>query len=619
MNKILQDLNQEQKSAVLFNDNHQIILAGAGSGKTRTLTHKIAYLCDQKVPGHSIVAITFTNKAANEMKDRIATLIGQSSGVLACTFHSLCNRILRTYYTKVNLESNFTIYDEKDQIKVIEKILENYPDSKYTSYKLKNDISFSKNNMKTPDSMMHILEDSSSLEFITLYQEYNEILAQNNSIDFDDLLLLTLDILEDNDIRTVLQEKYKYIFVDEFQDTNKPQFEIIRKLVGKKTKLCVVGDDNQSIYGWRGSDIDYLLNFNIYYPDCKVSKLEINYRSRPRIIQAAQNIIDLNINKTDKKLIPNRSDDKKRITIFKEPNEYEEASRIISEIRTLNTKHKYEDIAILYRTNIQSRVLEDLARRNNIPYRIVGGLNFYARKEIKDIISFLKLINNTKDNIALNRVINFPPKGFGKKSMEKLVNLADFNNNTLFESCQEIHTNFYNNIITLKNNYKEHKTISILIKDIITTFKIREYWTDINENSDIDRNGNIMELINTLISLEETDSLELTNFLQDAALAASNKEDNKNCITLMTAHASKGLEYSVIFICGLMEGLFPLPVDTHKELEEERRLFYVALTRAKNKAYLTYSKRRYKYGQETYYYRSHFIEQIPSKYKELKR
>ena len=608
---ILTGLNKEQRSAAEYCDGPQLILAGAGSGKTRTLTHKIAYLCANGVKPGNILAITFTNKAAGEMKERIGKLVKDSKSITACTFHSLCNKLIREDASEVGFDRKFSIYTESNQIKVLKDICKETGNSDLNVFKLKSQISLLKNNMITPDLLELQLEEAQEGVVLDIYKAYNERLIENNALDFDDLLLYALDLLKNKDILNKWKKKFTHIFVDEFQDTNKPQFKLVTMLSEKN--ICVVGDDNQAIYGWRGSDIKYIIKFNEYFPSSKTFTLETNYRSTPTILKAASEIIDLNKFKTDKEIKANKKDNKYKIEVMDAPNEYDEAVSIVSEIQKLSKTYSYKDIAILYRTNMQSKIIEDMLRGQSIPYRIIGGLNFYDRKEIKDIIAFLSLINNPKDNIAFNRIVNFPPRGIGDKALTELRMKQQNTGLTCLEAAKEGTDALKQFYLDIKDaqQYSNKHSVSDLIKYILNKFNIIEYWENHTEASDIDRMGNIYELLRTA-----SDDTELYLFLNNIIILSMKEEgeEDKDYITLMTAHGSKGLEYPIVFVTGLMEDLFPLPASSLKELEEERRLFYVALTRAMDKAYLTYSRSRYKFGRLTYYFKSHFIENISSKY-----
>jgi len=610
-------LNAEQTAAVLETEGPQLILAGAGSGKTRTITHKIAYLCEKGISPSRILAITFTNKAANEMKERIKKLVGTSSNrILATTFHSFCNKIVKRDHSYVGLTKNYTIYDQKDQNKLIKNIISNDDDFTIDFKDVINYIQKSKNKMIEPSIALIEATDVVSDQLATIYKEYNTNLRKNNALDFDDLLLLALKIMDNKELAEYWKSKYRYVFVDEFQDTNLPQFKLVQTLTSKYNNICVVGDDNQAIYGWRGSEIKYILDFNHWFDNTKLFKLETNYRSTPIILKAASDVIDLNLIKTSKEIIPFKKDNEHKVYILETDNEYAEAFKVIQRIKTLLIKREPKDIAILYRTNMQSRVFEEECIINNIPYHIVKGTNFYARKEVKDIIAFIKFINNPDDSLALERIINFPPRKLGKTIIDKVKNQAKLNKITLWEAVQANKTNIY--LETFIKNIKRLQQIdkiNDLTKEIINTFDIIEYWKKQQRDINDSRLDNIFEFIATSerFYIEKKENTR-TDFLDFIGLMCADDPDNKNSVTLMTAHASKGLEFPVVFVTGVAEGLFPLPSYSSKEMEEERRLFYVALTRAKDIGHISYSSKRMVYGKEQYYGKSHFIDAINDNY-----
>ncbi len=609
---IFQSLNEEQTSAVLTTNGPQLILAGAGSGKTRTLTHKIAYLCEQGADPSKILAITFTNKAANELKERIASLVGPAAkSVLATTFHSFCNRVLRRECESVGLSKQYSILDASDQQKLVSDSLRK---GKYVLKRgeVLNYISKKKNAMITSDIALLEAESTTDDVLATLYSQYDKQLRSNNSVDFDDLLILGLKILMNKEVNSYWKTKYEYIFVDEFQDTNLPQFKLVQELASVHNNICVVGDDNQAIYGWRGSDIKYILDFPHWFNSTQVFKLETNYRSTPTIIQAAGNIIDLNTIKTDKKLIAVKEQNDHSIYLLKTENEYEEAIQVAKKVKKTLRRGSPKDIAVLYRTNAQSRVLEEEFVRRDIAYHIVKGTHFYARKEIKDLIAFIKVIVNPKDSLALERIINFPARQIGKKQIDALKTTAQLNDISLWEAAELAQSN--SRVSSFLDNMKQLRQISnvgTLVANVVKTFNILEYWEKVKQDESDCRVENIYEFITTAKRFHKNkkDNNPLA-FLEFLSIMATEDKSFEDCVTLMTAHASKGLEFPVVFVVGVAEGLFPLSCNSIAELEEERRLFYVALTRAEEIAYLSYSTERTMYGKTEYFMRSHFIEAI---------
>ena len=607
MTPILSSLNEEQRKAAEQIDGIQLILAGAGSGKTRTVTHKIAHMISTGIRPDQILAITFTNKAAAEMRERICSLVHGSAGraVTAKTFHSFCCQILRKEYASVGLKRFFSIYDDADQKRAIKEVLENHEETEIEARELKDFISNAKNKMEMP-------EDCGASEQAALYTEYQQLLMKNNAVDFDDLLIYANKALENKEALAFWQDRFRYIFVDEFQDTNKPQFELVRALSGRYRNLCVVGDDNQSIYGWRGSDVQYIIDFKQWYPSVTTFRLETNYRSTPTIIEAASCVIDLNDNKTDKKLVAHRSENGFLVKEFETYNEYEEAEIVAQEIQKLNSKYAYADFAVLYRTNAQSRVIEDALRNLMIPYHIVGGINFYGRKEVKDIISFLRILLNPYDSLSLERVINFPPRKIGKKSIENMKKLAVSSGASLWDICTSSVDKNLMHFVDVLREAKRIPAIGDKVQHIIEQFKIVEYWQEHSgTNTATDKAANVLEFLNIARNYDESPNLE--DFLEFLQLVSDTDEEVKG-VNLMTAHASKGLEFPVVFVIGVAENLFPLPTYDVSTLEEERRLFYVALTRAKDIAYLSFPRMRYVYGEQKFYTRSHFIRAIPPKY-----
>lgn len=605
MKDILAGLNEEQKKAVLHTEGPQLILAGAGSGKTRTVTHKIAYLCQQGIDPKDILAITFTNKAANEMKERINTLVGSENDILACTFHSLCYRILKqhTKYRK------YTIYDDKEQRKLIKKIIDSNIELADTHVgTAKSKITYAKNDMLIPDNFKYGINSYNEDDFYILYRDYQELLEKNKAMDFDDLLLNALQVLKDKMVKDMWQDEYKYIFVDEFQDTNKPQFLLTKILSGKHNNLCVVGDDNQSIYGWRGSNIDYILNLEYHFgQDVATFKLENNYRSTPTILKAAQEVIELNQNRSNKKIVPKIKDNNHKIDIIDTLDEKAEAKEVAYRIKSLyNSNKNLNDIAVLYRTNSQSRVIEDALRDLRIPCKIVGGTTFFQRKEVKDLIAYLKFIVNKNDTLSLDRIINFPNRGIGKATLSKIKKWSEDNDISSWEAAATFNNSKLQSFISFIDSIDDQKKPTDILINIVKSLNIIDYWKK-HQDEHIDRIGNVWEFIELSRNFKKLDE-----FLEHIYLQTSiDESDESNAVTLMTCHASKGLEYSIIFMVGLNEELLPLPSDSIDELEEERRLCYVGMTRAMDRLYMSYTRQRMQFGRIRNYERSHLIDVIP--------
>jgi len=613
MTNILEGLNAEQRKAAEQIEGPQLILAGAGSGKTRTVTHKIAYIVGKDIAPQDILAITFTNKAANEMKERINALVGeQGKAITAKTFHSFCYQILRKEYNHVGLKKNFSIYDDKEQAKILKRLVSSDDESLIDYKEVKSLISKAKNDMVSPEVMLAEVQNVTDETVAQVYKFYQKILLNNNAVDFDDLLILANKVLENKDVLEYWQNKFKYIFVDEFQDTNKPQFNLIALLAAKHQNICVVGDDNQSIYGWRGSNVQYIIDFDDWFPNRKLYKLETNYRSTPTIIDAASNIIKLNINKTEKGLRANKKANGHKIYKFSSYNEYAEAQRIVDRIIIHLKDYKPEDISILYRTNSQSKVIEDMLRSNYIPYQVLGGLNFYERKEVKDIIAYLRVLANPYDSLSLERIINFPPRKVGKKTLDVLKEKAVRQNMSLWEVCLESDNDVIQEFISTMLKIKTLNAVGEITKRVIDDFKILEYWNKYEtDDSSSDRAGNVLEFLKAAEDFDQDQ--DLGKFLEFLQLLSGDK-GKSNGIKLMTAHASKGLEFPIVFVVGMGEGLFPLRCQTWSELEEERRLFYVALTRAEDIAYVSYPENRRVYGSSKNYVESHLTKSIPEQY-----
>ena len=618
---MLEELNDKQKEAVLYNDGPLLIIAGAGAGKTKTLTTKIAYLIDhEKVSPYNILAITFTNKAAKEMKDRLFSLIGDvTKKIQVSTFHSFGLRLIRENYNYLGYDKNFNIMDSDDSLTIVKKILkEQNLDSKiYNPKAIRNKISSLKNDLITPEKYKAYAVSDYEEIVCNIYKKYNELLFNNNSLDFDDLLIQPIRLFKENkEVLEKYQELFKYILIDEYQDTNEAQY-ILTKMISDKYKLITtVGDDSQSIYSFRGANFKNILNFEKDYPDAKLVLLEENYRSTSTILDAANSLIKNNINKKDKNLWTNRGKGEK-IKYFRAFNERDEAFFVIRKVKELIDKGvELKDIAVLYRTNAQSRIIEEEFLKENIAYRVVGSFYFYARKEIKDLIAYLKLINNPKDNISFLRVINTPKRGIGLKSIEKLTEYANENNLSLFETItDDKKQKEFKELIKKLQDVSEHITLTELIDKVLDSTGIKEELES-EETLEADiRLENLEEFKSITKSFEEQEGLiSLEDFLYEISLVSDVEEykDDPNRVSLMTIHSVKGLEFNYVFIVGLEEGILPHinSMLSNSELEEERRLCYVALTRAKDDLYLVNARERMLYGKVSINQPSRFISEI---------
>ncbi len=635
----LNELNEVQYQAVIYNDGPQLIFAGAGSGKTKVITYKIAYLIEKEnLLPWQILALTFTNKAANEMLERVNNLLKSNySNLWISTFHSFANKILRMEAHNLGYTNNFIIYDEQDRksaimtaIKKSGEIIDKEQMKTVIEY-----ISKAKRRLINPENFVDNFENLKfKYTIANIYSEYNNILKKNNAMDFDDLLLNLVLLFQNFPlIKEKYQKKFKYILVDEYQDTNYPQYLIAKSLSEDNRKICVVGDDDQCIYSWRGADIKNILEFEKDFPDAKIFKLEQNYRSNQTILSAATAVVNSN-KKRVKKTLWTEKEGGEPISLFAAADEKEEAYFIVNQIykEVSFNYRKFSDIAVFYRTNAQSRILEQYCRtfHTPIPYNIYGGFRFYDRKEIKDIISYLNLVLNPEDDISFLRIINTPSRGIGKVTIDKVSNLAINNNISILKMINE--DNFLNKLSisttrkqTLKNiakeiyklhNIRNNEKISTLLEEIDRIFKISEEYKNNQTIENISRLENIEEFYNFVYEYESKNpDAKLEHFLGEITLYSDvdQMDESEDRINFMTVHLSKGLEFPVVFICGLEDGLFPLYYNLYNEdaLEEERRLFYVAITRAKEKVYLSYSQnRRYR---DQYYTstKSRFIDEIP--------
>ena len=617
----LEYLNDRQKEAVLYGDGPLLILAGAGSGKTSVLTKRVAYLIKERnVSPKNIVAITFTNKAAKEMKERIIKEVGKEGyDIQISTFHSFGLRIIRENYEKLGYEKNFTIIDSDDSLTVVKKILKEMgiDSTRFNPKFIKNQISSCKNEMVTPEKYKNLVNDELSDITYKVYKKYQDTLLRNNSLDFDDLLIKPIELF--NKYKEVLenyQELFKYVFIDEYQDTNEAQYILSKMISAKYKNICVVGDDAQSIYSWRGANFKNILNFEKDYKNAKVILLEQNYRSTKTILNAANSVIKNNINKKDKNLWTDNSLGEK-IKYVRTNDEKDEASYVTREIRNLvNNGVSLDDIAVLYRTNAQSRTIEEGFLNSNIPYRIVGAFAFYSRKEIKDLLAYLKLIYNTKDDVSLMRIINYPKRKIGAKTIENLSMDAVLNGTSMFDVISSGKELEFKKLILEMKEKSEVLSLTETIDMVLDKSGIKsELESEHTLEADI-RLENLNEFKSITKTFEEESGIaSLEDFLNEVSLVSDvndQKNDNSPKVTLMTIHAVKGLEYKYVFVIGMEENIFPHINSCEEDggIEEERRLCYVAITRAKEKLYLVNALRRMLYGKTSVNMPSRFINEI---------
>lgn len=617
----LEYLNDRQKEAVLYGDGPLLILAGAGSGKTSVLTKRVAYLIKERnVSPKNIVAITFTNKAAKEMKERIIKEVGKEGyDIQISTFHSFGLRIIKENYEKLGCEKNFTIIDSDDSLTVVKKILKEMgiDSTRFNPKFIKNQISSCKNEMVTPEKYKNLVNDELSDITYKVYKKYQDTLLRNNSLDFDDLLIKPIELF--NKYKEVLenyQELFKYVFIDEYQDTNEAQYILSKMISAKYKNICVVGDDAQSIYSWRGANFKNILNFEKDYKNAKVILLEQNYRSTKTILNAANSVIKNNINKKDKNLWTDNSIGEK-IKYVRTNDEKDEASYVTREIRNLvNNGVSLDDIAVLYRTNAQSRTIEEGFLNSNIPYKIVGAFAFYSRKEIKDLLAYLKLIYNTKDDVSLMRIINYPKRKIGAKTIENLSMDAVLNGTSMFDVISSGKELEFKKLILEMKEKSEVLSLTETIDMVLDKSGIKsELESEHTLEADI-RLENLNEFKSITKTFEEESGIaSLEDFLNEVSLVSDvndQKNDNSPKVTLMTIHAVKGLEYKYVFVIGMEENIFPHINSCEEDggIEEERRLCYVAITRAKEKLYLVNALRRMLYGKTSVNMPSRFINEI---------
>lgn len=618
----LDNLNEEQKKAVTHKDGPVLVMAGAGSGKTKVLTTRIVHLIKEGIPNHNILAITFTNKAANEMRSRVYNMIGDVSAFIG-TFHSFGLRIIRENYEELNLTSNFTIIDSDDCLTVIKKILKekNLDPKQYSPYYIRNRISFIKNQMLSDIELERLFNTPIDKVVVEIYKSYCAKLIANSSVDFDDLLLLPVNLFMKNKmILDYYQEKYKYILIDEYQDTNPVQYKLSVLLSGKYKNIFVVGDINQSIYAFRQADYRNIINFENDFKDCKVIKLEHNYRSTNTILSAANEVIKNNKERVDLDLYSEKGEGVK-IKYFRSYDEKHEIGLVIDEINDLiNKGNKYSDVAVLYRTNAQARVIEEVFLSKGVPCKVVGSYFFIDRKEIKDLIAYLRLIYNQDDEISLRRVINVPKRGIGEAALRTLEDVAKEKNTNMFEALSSRKELEFKEIILKLKEISENSSLTDLIDSVLELSGMKRELESSKSLDDEIRLENLQEFKSITASYEErTGSVNLGDFLEEITLISdvSNHKSDGEEVTLMTLHSAKGLEFKIVFLVGMEEGLFPHNMSIMEDnLEEERRLCYVGITRAKERLYLTNAKRRLLYGKEQQNMPSRFITEINAKHLE---
>ena len=618
MEKKLKELNDKQYEAVINTEGPCLVIAGAGSGKTKVLTYKIAYLVgEKKVLPWNILAITFTNKAANEMRERAEALVGEAvKDIWMGTFHSICVRILRKFIDRIGYNSSFIIFDTSDQKTLVKQCMKELQidDKTFNERGVLSEISNAKNEMLEPEQYsIRVGNDFRRSKIAKVYELYQKRLKDNNAIDFDDIINFTVKILMENpDVLEYYANKFKYVLVDEYQDTNKSQFTLITLFASMHGNVTAVGDNDQGIYSFRGADISNILNFEKDFPGTKIIKLEQNYRCTGNILRVANEVIKNNEVKYEKKLWT-QNEEGNLPKVYSADNEYDEGSYIAQQIEHLRREeyYKYSDFAVLYRMNTQSRAIEDIFRRENIAYKIIGGLKFYERKEIKDIIAYLRLIQNPSDNLSLNRIINEPKRGIGKTSLDNIAQVAEQNNTSMYEviknadqyGLNRVYLNSREFVDTIENLIikKESLKVSDLIKQTLNKTGYTKALELENTVEAENRIANLDEFLTVAMEFEdESAENSLSDFLEGITLSSDidNADEEVDSVTLMTLHSAKGLEFPVVFLVGMEEGIFPgyQSMQEPKELEEERRLCYVGVTRAKENLFLTCAKQRTVFG-----------------------
>ncbi len=632
MTDFLRDLNDVQRNAVTTTEGPVMVLAGAGSGKTRVITYRIAHLIrNNNIAPYNILALTFTNKAAGEMRNRIDGLLteGSASGLWIGTFHSVFARLLRSHIHMIGYDRNFSIFDSDDSKSLIRQSMNELGIShdSLPINAVQSIISKAKNSFILPSEFQSGSGDYNQQKAAKIYELYARKLRENNALDFDDLLIKPLELFRQHEeVLQQLQETFRYILIDEYQDTNRAQYLAAKMLGAKHRNIFVVGDDAQSIYSWRGADITNILNFQDDYQESQIFKLVENYRSTGTILKAANSVIRNNRRQIKKELVSHRSEGEP-VTLIEAYNERHEAEKVVEHIRSMRAKNGFDfhSFAVFYRTNAQSRVLEDVMRQNRISYRIFGSVSFYKRKEIKDAVAYLRFILNDRDNESLLRIINFPPRKIGEVSIAKLKDYAALRNVSLYEAIASaaeggfqqrlVHAlQSFSGVIEQLRQLAEYGSVYDVLNELYTLTAIPSLLQTENTAESLARNENLQELLSMArdFSDHNPDASSLGDFLENISLASDYDEtrESDNYVSLMTVHASKGLEFPVVFITGMEERLFPLNTYEHDELEEERRLFYVAMTRAEEKIFLSWARSRYHYGQLQQCLRSMFVSEI---------
>ena len=630
---ILAGLNEVQKKAVQKMDGPLLIIAGPGSGKTRTLTHRIAYLIEQeKARPYEILALTFTNKAAREMKERIGKLVEENARqIWMGTFHSIFARLLRREGDKLGFTSDFSIYDTNDTERMLRGLMDRYhiDSQQFRPRAMRSLLSSAKNQMVSPGEYKKVAASPAQEKAAQLYGPYQQALRRANAMDFDDLLIKPIELFrKEPDLLKKYQNRWKYVHIDEYQDTNHAQYLLAKMLAGGHKNLCVVGDDAQSIYAFRGADISNILSFQRDYKDATTVRLEQNYRSTKNILQLADSIIQHNDDQLEKELWTDNTEGES-VTLMEAVSEKDEAQKVERVIRDLRARRSYSygDFAVLYRTNAQSRSLEDAMRRAGIPYRVIGGLSFYQRKEIKDVMAYLRLVVNPSDAASLRRIINYPTRGIGQKTQERLIAFAREEGVTLWQALERVEDNDalstraqnavdkFRFMIARQASQAGSRPADEIAQDLIEEAGILKEYKKDRTPENLMRWENVQELISAIAEFTEGsgEHATLSTFLQEVSLMTDQDEeaDDQNRVTLMTLHASKGLEFPVVCITGMEEGLFPLSAAAQekKDLEEERRLFYVGVTRAEEQLYLSYARSRFRYGEQKTCVRSRFLDE----------
>lgn len=632
--KYLENLNDKQREAAMYTEGALLILAGAGSGKTSTMTRRIAYLVDEKgVSPYNILAVTFTNKAAREMEERVEEILGSNSRMWIMTFHAACLRMLRMDGDRLGYTNSFAVYDPVDQKSIVKNLLKEYEidEKKFTPNSILSNISKAKEQEIGPREFEENAGDFRDETVAKVYRGYERILSRNNAMDFDDLILNAVRLLKENpDVLEKYQERFRYIMVDEYQDTNQLQYKLISLLAKKYGNICVVGDDDQCIYQWRGADIRNILNFEKEFPKAKVVKLEQNYRSTANILEAAHSVISNNKQRKRKKLWTDASQGEK-IQYHRLESDYREAGYIAQEIGYMVQQgENYRDFAILYRTNAQSRNFEDSLAQRRIPYRVIGGLRYYDRMEIKDMIAYMRLVANPMDDVAFDRVVNSPKRGIGKATMDKIKSVANYCEKSIFQYVESEAiadtlsgkaSRGMNEFLEIIREYSEEKE-NLRVSDIYEGLLIKSgYLKALEDQRTAEADGrieNLMEFKSVIYEFENRDSkLELDEFLEKLALLSDvdNHDSEANAVTLMTMHSAKGLEFPYVFMPGMEDGLFPSwrSRDSISQMEEERRLCYVGMTRAKRRLWMTSAESRLLYGKVNATRESEFMREINPK------